>query len=128
VLKVSKPGAFWPAALWLDQARRPELLEVFWDALGDMWGEHRYIVAGWLPEATRRTNVYRRWIEEHDPILRVVAARKLASVATGISAIDALLRDDDMVVRVETLRSLSESHRDLLVEAVRVAVSEPPLI
>ncbi|MDQ3913892.1 MAG: NACHT domain-containing protein [Actinomycetota bacterium] len=53
-LRSRNPVLFWPAALWLEGARRRDLLKLFWDTLGDMWGEHRRIVAEWLSEVSGR--------------------------------------------------------------------------
>ncbi|MDQ3913805.1 MAG: hypothetical protein M3285_02765 [Actinomycetota bacterium] len=127
-LRRRNPWLFWPAAVWLDRAKRPDLLDIFLDALPDMWGEHRYVVATWLPEATGRRDIHEKWIHEDDPVLRVVASRELAKAATDVSVILPLLRHTDLLVRLEALRGLSDRRPELVPEAARIAVSETPSV
>jgi hypothetical protein len=121
------PWLFWTAAKWIVAQEGDEIPDILWEVLPEMSSEHRGAMGRWLLEVSDRSDLTAEWLAGRDFVLRAAAARVVGKTASDHVAVAALAQHNDLEVRLEVLRGLSQSSNyDLLAQALELAGGDGP--
>lgn len=97
------------AAVWLSEDPSDENITILWNALPHLSPQNRLSLACWLAE-TDREEAYKEWLNGSDRILRLAAARTIGETGMDETMISSLVRNTDLMIRLEVLYGLKEKN------------------
>jgi hypothetical protein len=124
-LKSHNDWLFTLAAQWLTEQPTADQLTILWDALPHVAPPHRFGLACWLFATAGNDNIYQQFLDGNDNILRLASARIIGEIGTSESLMNLLIRDTDLMIRLQMLRGLKkEGHSSQLHKYAQLAIND----